>query len=97
MSAETSTDLGPEAQVEGGIVRGVPREGRGVLAFKGIPSAAPPVGALRWRAPLPPRPWDGVCDVTQFGARFWSAWEDDPMPWPLQSEDSLTLNIWTAA
>ena len=81
--------IGPEVQVEAGIVRGVPRDERGVLAFKGIPYAAPPVGDLRWHAPQPPYTWVGV--------RCWSAWQDDPAPWPPQSEDCLSLNIWTAA
>jgi len=92
-----STDLGPEVHVEAGVVRGVPRDDRGVLAFKGIPYAAPPVGDRRWRAPQPPLPWAGVRDTTQFGARCWSAWDSDPTPWPPQREDCLSLNIWTAA
>ncbi len=93
-----STDaLGPEVHIETGIVRGVPRDEHGVLAFKGIPYAAPPVDDLRWRAPQPPRTWTGVRDATQFGPRCWSAWGDDPTPWPAQSEDCLSLNIWTAA
>jgi carboxylesterase type B len=87
----------PQVQVEAGIVRGVPRDEHGVLAFKGIPHAAPPIGDLRWRAPQPPQAWVGVRDATQFGARCWSAWQDDPTPWPPQSEDCLSLNIWTAA
>ncbi len=89
--------IGPQVQVEAGIVRGFPRDDHGVLAFKGIPYAAPPVGALRWHAPHPPQAWAGVRDATQFGARCWSAWQDDPTPWPPQSEDCLSLNIWTAA
>jgi para-nitrobenzyl esterase len=89
--------IGPEVQVEAGIARGNPRDEREVLAFKGIPYAAPPVGDLRWRAPQPPQAWVGVREATQFGARSWSAWQDDPTPWPPQSEDCLSLNIWTAA
>ena len=49
----------PQVQVEAGIVRGVPRDDHGELAFKGIPYAAPPVGDLRWRAPQPPQVWAG--------------------------------------
>ena len=90
--------IGPQVQVEAGVVRGFPRDDHGVLVFKGIPYAAPPVGALRWRAPQPPQAWvAGIRDATLFGARCWSAWQDDPTPWPPQSEDCLSLNIWTTA
>ena len=92
-----SPGIGPEVQVESGVVRGTPRDVRGVLAFKGIPYAAPPTGDLRWQSPQSSRHWAAVRDTTQFGARCWSALEDDPEPGPLRSEDCLTLNIWTAA
>lgn len=33
------------------------------LVWKGVPYAKPPVGALRWKAPENPEPWDGVRDA----------------------------------
>ncbi len=60
-----SMTIGPEVQIEAGVVRCVPRDDRGVLAFKGIPFADPPVGDLRWHAPQPPQAWSGVRDATQ--------------------------------
>ncbi|WP_416223970.1 carboxylesterase family protein, partial [Tepidiforma sp.] len=41
-----------------GRLEGVQREGH--VAFLGVPYAAPPVGPLRWRAPLPPVAWAGT-------------------------------------
>ncbi|MCU1482943.1 MAG: carboxylesterase/lipase family protein [Subtercola sp.] len=77
-----------------GALRGV-RE-RGVETWRGIPYAAPPVGALRFRAPQPPLPWRGVRDARQFGAvspqsregNFIGAAKNAPM-----SEDCLRLNV----
>ena len=79
-----------------GPIQGIPRDSRGVLAFKGIPYAAPPVGALRWRPPCPPGQWHTVRKTTEFGFTAWAAVQD----WPTatkESEDCLTLNVWTAA
>ena len=41
----------------------------GAHVWRGIPTAQPPLGSLRWRAPRPPEPWSGVRDATQFGAQ----------------------------
>jgi para-nitrobenzyl esterase len=90
--------------VEGYISGGVNSAGD-VHYFEGIPFAAPPVGALRWRAPQPAAPWDGVRDCTQFGP---SPMQNKPVPflmWTEEylipekriSEDCLYLNVWTAA
>ncbi len=89
--------LGPEVRIDPGVVRGAARDAGGVLAYKSIPYAAPPIGNLRWRAPQPVRAWDGVQDHTQFGNRCLSALENDPEPGPPRSEGCLSLSVWTAA
>jgi para-nitrobenzyl esterase len=60
-----------------------------VLAFRGIPYAQPPVGLLRFAAPVPHEPWDGVLDAREFGP-------PPPQPMRLTSSDEwLTVNVWT--
>lgn len=80
--------------VSGGEVQGVYR--RGLRMWRGIPYAAPPVGALRFRAPQPVPPWQGVRSAEHFGpvapqdrnGQFSGPPTGVPM-----SEDCLTLNI----
>ena len=57
---------GPVAHVSNGQVRGTLRGSTAV--FLGIPYAAPPNGALRWREPEPPVTWAGVRDATKPGS-----------------------------
>jgi para-nitrobenzyl esterase len=54
------------ARVDGGELQGVLADG--VVAFKGIPFAAPAVGDLRWRPPQPAAKWTGVRQASEFGA-----------------------------
>ncbi len=63
----------------------------GVAAFKNIPFAQPPVGELRWRAPLPVKAWTGIRDATAFGPM---CNQNDNKQLP-HSEDCLQLNVWT--
>ena len=85
--------------VEGGQISGV--VDRGVRVFKGIPYAAAPVGALRWKPPHPVRPWTAIRDASQYGAECpqtqYPAGSVYIRPLPPQSEDCLFLNVWTAA
>src|SRR5438270_1105444 len=55
----------PVVRTAAGQVRG--RAENGVAVFRGIPFAQPPVGALRFAAPQPARPWDGVREAAMFG------------------------------
>ena len=82
-------------EIRGGLADGSPE----IIAFKGVPYAAPPVDDLRWKPPQPVVPWDGVRDAMapgpicmQTGPAFIrapTASDDDP-----ESEDCLLLNIW---
>ena len=82
------------ADVTGGHVSGV--AANGLVSFKGIPFAAPPVGALRWKAPQPVKPWPGVKQADQFGPGCVQA-ASPYMQVPSMSEDCLYLNVWTPA
>ena len=91
-----AADAPVTAQTTAGTVRGTSIGAIGggdVRSFKGIPFAAPPVGALRWKAPQPPAPWSGVRDATAFGPEC----AQPAPPGTPNSEDCLTLNVWTPA
>ena len=81
-----------------GMVRGSTAED--VVAFKGIPYAAPPFGAHRFRPPQPAEPWDGVRDALTYGPTVTKPPYFPPfdvlLPEPvIAGEDCLNLNIWT--
>ncbi len=96
----------PILTITGGLVQGVETGAPGVMIFKGIPYAAPPVGELRWREPQPVIPWDGVKICDTFGAAapqkltdpgsFYDKefYADSPH---IKNEDCLYLNVWTPA
>jgi para-nitrobenzyl esterase len=86
-----------QADVTGGLIAGTVQDG--ISEFKGVPFAAPPVGALRWKAPQPVTPWTGVRQTVKFGAACMQdpAQADRMAPGVRLSEDCLYLDIWTAA
>jgi para-nitrobenzyl esterase len=100
------SDSNPVLTIEGGKVIGVQTPTKGIIAYKGIPFAAPPVGNLRWKEPQPVVPWEGVKKADTYGAaaeqitwdpqsfygREWRASGSVPF-----SEDCLYLNVWTPA
>jgi len=91
----------PEVRVESGVLSGLDEDS--VQAYLGIPYAAPPVGALRWRAPQPPASWAGTLAADHFSASCMQRPQSGG-PWTSEyrirgpiGEDCLTINIWTPA
>ncbi|MFJ9591557.1 carboxylesterase/lipase family protein [Streptomyces virginiae] len=89
----------PRVRTGAGVVEG--RTGTdGIAVFRGIPYAAPPVGALRFAPPAPPAAWDGVRQAAAFGptapkvpypATFAALLTDPEIP----GDDCLNVNVWT--
>jgi len=91
-------------KTESGLLAGMPSADGSVVAYKGLPFAAPPVGNLRWRAPKPAAPWQGVRQASQFSASCIQTIVEERKPWTYEfmthtpiSEDCLYLNVWTGA
>ncbi|HXL36955.1 MAG TPA: carboxylesterase/lipase family protein [Ktedonobacteraceae bacterium] len=87
-----------DVRTQQGVVRG--RMDEGVATFKGIPYAAPPFGANRFRPPQPIERWNGVREAFNFGPTVpkppYFPPFDALLPEPaIPGEDCLNLNIWT--
>ena len=95
-SAIVSAAITEPVRIDTGLLSGTSTSSADVRVFKGIPYAAPPTGALRWRAPQPAAHWDSVRKADQFGSvcmQNRAANATGPAP----SEDCLYANVWTGA
>jgi para-nitrobenzyl esterase len=103
--AFTLNDPLDTVRVDGGLVSGSTDSSGNIHIFKGIPFAAPPLGDLRWKAPQPVVPWQGIKKCDAFGP---SPMQGKPVPfgpWSKEylipkepiSEDCLYLNVWSGA
>jgi para-nitrobenzyl esterase len=98
-SGKREAGSAPQVTIDTGILQGIVDSASGVFVFRGIPYAAPPVGALRWRAPQPAAHWSGVRDASKLGHNCiqHQPYSDiDPFAAGV-SEDCLYLNVWTSA
>src|SRR6476661_5601305 len=85
----------PRVTTDTGTLEGL--DTAGVMVFRGIPYAAPPVGNLRWRPPEPAKRWSGVRQAAQLGhncIQHQPYGDIDPYAAGI-SEDCLYLNVWT--
>jgi para-nitrobenzyl esterase len=83
-----------QVRIDTGALSGAVKDG--VLSFKGIPFAAPPVGELRWRPPQPAARWTDVKAATEYGHDcMQKPFPSDAAPLGTQpAEDCLVLNVW---
>lgn len=96
--AVAATD--PVIRTERGKLQGVREDGAAPISiFRGIPFAAPPIGALRWREPQRVAAWRGVRPATTFAPRCMQQplFSDMMFRSPGPSEDCLYLNVWAPA
>ena len=95
-AALQAQDGAPVVAVTGGEIRGEAKDG--AYVFQAIPFAAPPLHELRWKAPAPVIPWQGVRDATHRGP---SCLQNDEgwnhQDWLNGSEDCLTVNVRTSS
>jgi para-nitrobenzyl esterase len=82
-----------------GKLRGYVNEDKDVLVWKGVPYARPPMGELRWAAPLDPEPWHGVRDATSPANKCTQLdtleeWINTGKVDPNSSEDCLYVDIY---
>jgi carboxylesterase type B len=101
-----ATSLPQTIQIDTGTIVAAAPNNSGVIAFKGIPFAAAPVGNLRWKPPAPAAKWSGILKADHFasscmqvrrhgsGGRAFSSESSVPNE---TSEDCLYLNVWTPA
>jgi len=93
MLADASVVTLDSGRIEGETIGAVDR-------YLGVPYAAEPVGALRWRAPQAPAPWQDVRPALQPGSacmqvgNLYASAEADTFDKPYGSEDCLFLNVW---
>nr|XP_032511501.1 acetylcholinesterase-like [Danaus plexippus plexippus] len=98
ITAVVATDKNndPIVRIQEGKLRGVGGklvDGSQYYSFKGIPYATPPLGNLRFKAPLPPRPWEGVRDASKFGSICTQY--NSTIKAAVGEEDCLFLNVYT--
>jgi len=99
-----ATGIGPIVEAVSGKLRG--SLDNGIHTFKGVPYGASTAGHNRFRSPQPPPAWSGVREALAYRGRAWQL-PGRPSRRPVletligpadttpETEDCLTLNLWT--
>ncbi|XP_063839324.1 carboxylic ester hydrolase-like [Ostrinia nubilalis] len=93
----SGTMSNPIVTVKEGKLKGATKkllDGSTYYSFKGIPYAQPPIGKLRFKAPLPPKPWEGIHEAIEHGAVCPQA-DITTMQLVEGSENCLFLNVYS--
>ena len=95
LATESKTADGVVVKTVSGLVKGESEQG--VLVFRGIRFAAPPVGTLRFRPPNAPSAWSDVRPALDFAPACPQLVKIDPTENnnSVMSEDCLAVNVWT--
>lgn len=97
--SQSDNSMPVQTILKNGVIEGNYNVTNGISTYFRIPFAKPPVGELRWKAPVPAEKWTGVKMTKKFGPRpvqglvfgDMNSWSDGV------SEDCLYLNVWTPA
>ncbi|WP_026951097.1 carboxylesterase/lipase family protein [Algoriphagus mannitolivorans] len=97
--SQSDNSMPVQTKIKNGVIEGNYNVTNGISTYFGIPFAKPPVGELRWKAPVAADSWTGVKETKKFGPRpvqglvfgDMNSWSDGV------SEDCLTLNVWSPA
>lgn len=97
--SQSDFNLSVQTKIVNGEIEGNYDTKTGMSMYFGIPYAKPPIGPLRWKAPLPMANWTGVKQTKKFGPRAVQAFPFSDMIFRSDgvSEDCLYLNVWSPA
>jgi len=77
--------------IDNGLIKGVAASG--VISYKGIPYAKPPVGELRWQPPQKSEPWEGTLEAKDYSKACPQSVEIYAGYIPPWDENCLYLNV----
>lgn len=69
LNAQNPNAFAVQVETDKGIIEGSYDTHTGVQTYLGVPFAQPPVGTLRWKAPVEMQNWEGVKETKKFGPR----------------------------
>lgn len=95
-NVKENTNNNLQVKTQAGIIEGTYDTVLNVYKYLGVPYAKPPVDDLRWKAPQPIEPWQGIKETKKFGNSpvQINVYGDMVYRSDTISEDCLYLNVW---